>query len=111
MSHLSLKPTHKVINSYYNAIANLTQLDLLSEGAVAPAFSALLRHCAHQFQWTLAEQFTIKRAQKSIRVDGALIDAFKLIHGVSDVQGVGPGHRSSHGPRRGRTAGDAGTGD
>ncbi|MCX5855161.1 MAG: N-6 DNA methylase [Deltaproteobacteria bacterium] len=86
MPLLSLKPTHKVIKSYYNAIANLTQLDLLSEGAVAPAFSALLRHCSHRVQWTLAEQFTIKRDQKSIRVDGALLDAFKLIHGVWEAK-------------------------
>ncbi|MEI8172519.1 MAG: type ISP restriction/modification enzyme [Deltaproteobacteria bacterium] len=86
MPLFSLKPTHKVIKSYYSAIANLTQLDLLSEGAVAPAFSALLRHCAHQVQWTLAEQFTIKRDQKSIRVDGALLDAFKLIHGIWEAK-------------------------
>ena len=86
MPNLSLKPTHKVIKTYYNAISNLTQLDLLSEGAVAPAFSALLRHCAHQFQWTLAEQFTLRREKKTIRVDGALIDAFKLIHGVWEAK-------------------------
>jgi len=86
MPHLSLKPTHKVVKSYYHAIANLTQLDLLSEGAVAPAFAALLRHCAHQMQWTLAEQFSIKREQKTIRVDGALIDVFKLPHGVWEAK-------------------------
>jgi predicted helicase len=86
MPNLSLKPTHKVIKTYYNAISNLTQLDLLSEGAVAPAFSALLRHCAHQFQWTLAEQFTLRREKKTIRVDGALIDAFKLIHGFWEAK-------------------------
>ncbi|MCX5847246.1 MAG: N-6 DNA methylase [Deltaproteobacteria bacterium] len=86
MPNLSLKPTHKVIKTYYSAISNLTQLDLLSEGAVAPAFAALLRHCAHQFQWTLAEQFTLRREKKTIRVDGALIDAFKLIHGVWEAK-------------------------
>jgi hypothetical protein len=86
MPNLSLKPTHKVIKTYYTAISNLTQLDLLSEGAVAPAFAALLRHCAHQFQWTLAEQFTLRREKKNIRVDGALIDAFKLIHGVWEAK-------------------------
>jgi predicted helicase len=86
MPLLSLKPTHKVVRSYYAAIANLTQLDLLSEGAVAPAFAALLRHCAHQFQWTLAEQFTLKREKKTLRVDGALLDAFKLIHGVWEAK-------------------------
>ncbi len=86
MPFLSLKPTHKVIKSYYSAITNLTQLDLLSEGAVAPAFAALLRHCAHQVQWTLAEQFAIKREQKTIRVDGALLDAFKLPHGVWEAK-------------------------
>lgn len=86
MPNLSLKPTHKVIKTYYTAISNLTQLDLLSEGAVAPAFAALLRHCANQFQWILAEQFTLRREKKNVRVDGALIDAFKLIHGVWEAK-------------------------
>ncbi len=86
MSALKLKPTYKVVQAYYTEIRNLAQLSLVSEGAVSPAFAALLRTCAKQFDWTLAEQFSLKRGERTIRVDGALVDAFKLVHGVWEAK-------------------------
>lgn len=71
MLTLQLKPAYKVVKAYYDELHNLQQLSLFIEGAVSPAFAALPRHCAGQFAWTLAEQFTIKRKGRSIRVDGA----------------------------------------
>ncbi len=86
MPTLQLKPTHKVVKAYYEALHNLQQLSLFSEGAVSPAFAALLRHCAAQCGWTLAEQFTLKSKGHTLRVDGALLDAFKLLHGVWEAK-------------------------
>jgi predicted helicase len=51
-----------------------------------PAFAALLRHCARQFDWTLLEQHSVKRNGHPIRVDGALVDAFKLPHGYWEAK-------------------------
>ena len=71
MSVLNLKPTHQIVKSYYQEIHQLNLLDKQSEGAVSPAFAALLRHCAHQYNWTLVEQYAMQRGTKTIRLDGA----------------------------------------
>ena len=89
MNKLKLKPTYKVVQSYYAELYNLMQLSLFTEGAVSPAFAGLLRYCARQFNWTLAEQFAMRpkgAMQRTIRVDGALLDPFKLVHGVWEAK-------------------------
>ncbi len=89
MGALRLKPTYKVVKSYYAELGNLVQLGLFTEGAVSPTFAALLRYCAKQFDWTLAEQFSMRpksSRQRAIRVDGALLDPFKLVHGVWEAK-------------------------
>ncbi len=89
MHKLKLKPTYKVVKDYYTELDNLMQLSLFTEGAVSPTFAALLRHCARQFNWTLAEQFSMRArgaGGRVIRVDGALLDSFKLIHGVWEAK-------------------------
>ncbi len=86
MALLNIKTTHKVIKTNYDEINQLGNLNLPYEGAVSPAFAALLRHCGRQFNWTLAEQFPMKPKGRSIRVDGALLDEFKLLHGVWEAK-------------------------
>ncbi len=63
-------------------------LSLFAEGAVSPSFAALRRYCAGQFNWTLAEQFAMRArgGERLIRVDGALLDPFKLLHGVWEAK-------------------------
>lgn len=86
MSDLNLKPNHKAVKDYYQALNNLATLGVSHEGAVSPAFAALLRQCARQFDWTLLEQHSVKRNGHPIRVDGALADAFKLVHGYWEAK-------------------------
>lgn len=86
MAALNIKATHKVVKTYYDEINQLGNLNLPYEGAVSPAFAALLRHCGRQFNWTLAEQFLMKPKGRSIRVDGALLDEFRLLHGVWEAK-------------------------
>ena len=86
MTMLNLKPTHKAVKDYYDALTNLTTLRASHEGAVSPAFAALLRHCARQFDWTLLEQHSVKRNGHPIRLDGALVDTFKLFHGYWEAK-------------------------
>ncbi|MEW6355203.1 MAG: type ISP restriction/modification enzyme [Planctomycetota bacterium] len=86
MTAINLKANHKVVKNYYAELNSLSQLDLFYEGAVSPAFAALLRSCARQFHWTLAEQYRISRGAHSIVVDGALLDAFKLLYGVWEAK-------------------------
>lgn len=86
MTTLNLKPTHKAVKDYYHALVNLNALGASHEGAVSPAFAALLCHCARQFDWTLLEQHSVKRNGRPIRLDGALVDAFKLPHGYWEAK-------------------------
>ena len=84
---LQLKATHKVIREYFAELTKLGQLDLVHEGAVAPAFANILRAGAQPFGWTLAEQYTRKLADgRSIRIDGALLDDFNLAHGYWEAK-------------------------
>ena len=86
MPSLKLKSNHKAITTYYAEINDLTQLRMFSEGAVSPAFAGLLRACAGQFHWTLVEQYPLKREGRNLRVDGALVDAFNLVHGYWEAK-------------------------
>ncbi|MFC2000028.1 type ISP restriction/modification enzyme [Chloroflexota bacterium] len=86
MQTLNLKANHKAVRDYYDAIQNLAALGATYEGAVSPAFAALLRHCASQFEQTLVEKFPIKHGGHTIFVDGAVLDAFKLRRGVWEAK-------------------------
>jgi len=46
MPTLELKPTHKAVVAYYEALAKFEKLGVKHEGAVASAFEDLLEHCA-----------------------------------------------------------------
>ena len=67
MNTLNLKPTHSVVSAYYQELQQLHLLDQQQEGAVSPAFAALLRHCGRQYNWTLVEQYAMQRGAKTIR--------------------------------------------
>ena len=86
MPILTLKPTHKVVADYFDELRRLEQHGLSHEGAVSPAFAALLRHCAGQFKWTLAEQHRMHRRGHTIQVDGALLDPYNFVQGVWEAK-------------------------
>jgi predicted helicase len=86
MNALSLKPTHKSILSYYSQLRKFEDLNATNEGSLAPLFAELLKHCGRQFEYTLIEQYSMKRNGKTIRADGALIDKYNLIHGIWEAK-------------------------
>lgn len=91
MTVFNLKPTHKAVKDYYDEISNLSTLGVSHEGAVSPAFANLLRHCSAQFKQSLIEKYSMKRigypsSSHPIFVDGAMVDEFKLIHGVWEAK-------------------------
>lgn len=79
---LNLKATHKVIKNYFAGLDKLEHFGATNEGAVKPVFSALLKHCARQMGWTLLEEQPLD----SIRVDGLLVDDFKLHQGYWEAK-------------------------
>ncbi len=87
MPTLNLKPTHQPVKEYYRALADIQQMSLLHEGAVAPQFANLLRACASRMGWTFAEQHQIPRkGRKPLRADGVFLDQFKLRHGIWEAK-------------------------
>jgi predicted helicase len=87
MERLNLKPTHKPVQSYYEALRQFKTIGISHEGAVRSAFQNLLEHCGRQFGWKLVPEWPIKRDRAhSLRVDGALVDEFRLTHGFWEAK-------------------------
>ena len=86
MSALNLKPAHKAVKAYFDELQAVAHLDFYDEGAVSPAFAELLRHCGRQTRLTLVEQFPLAKGGRNLRVDGALVDTFKIPHGYWEAK-------------------------
>ncbi len=84
---LTLKPTHKAVATYYDALTKFKNLGVKHETAVRSAFQELLEHCARQFEWKLVPEYAIKRKGKAdAKVDGALLDTYGLNHGLWEAK-------------------------
>src|SRR3989339_1060469 len=86
MPALNLKPAHKAVKAYFDELNAVAHLDFYDEGAVSPAFAELLRHCGRQTRLTLVEQFPLAKGGRNLRVDGALVDNFKIPHGYWEAK-------------------------
>lgn len=87
MQKLQLKPQQKAVRSYYSALGQFKALDVSHETAVRDAFQDLLKECGRQFGWTLVPEWPLKRAgQMPLRADGALVDEFRLRHGLWEAK-------------------------
>jgi hypothetical protein len=87
MSQLHLKPTHKVVQDYYDSLAKFDSLGIKHEGAVRSAFQSLLESCARQSDWKLVPEYRCKgRAGNQVQLDGALLDRFGLVHGYWEAK-------------------------
>src|SRR5712664_4578812 len=86
MPQLQLKPTHKVVQDYYESLAKFAKLGIKHEGAVRSAFQTLLESCGRQFDWKLVPEYRSKtKAAAQIQVDGALLDNYGLVHGYWEL--------------------------
>ena len=88
MLTLNLKPTHKPIKNYYAALNQFDRIGVTHETAVRSAFQSLLQHYGRKLNWTLVPEYPIKRQQRRVVVDGALIDDFKLTHGYWEAKDI-----------------------
>src|SRR5713101_4100697 len=89
MATLSLKPTHKCVSAYYEALAKFAKLGIKHESAVRSAFEALLQHCARQVSCVLVPAYELKRkGAKSLSADGAIVDSLSklLRYGVWEAK-------------------------
>ncbi len=84
---LKLKPTHKPVLAYYDALQQFSDLGVTHETAVRSAFQSLLETCARQRSWTLVPEWEITRPkQHSVRADGALMDSYRIVYGYWEAK-------------------------
>ncbi|MBD0373213.1 MAG: hypothetical protein ICV60_20405 [Pyrinomonadaceae bacterium] len=87
MDNLDLKPSHKPVAEYYRALEQFRSIGVSHESAVRSAFQNLLDACCRKFGWTLVAEWPIKRAKgHALRADGALVDGFRLSHGLWEAK-------------------------
>lgn len=86
MERLNLKPTHKAVQNYYQALKEFESLGVSHEGAVRSAFQSLLEDCGKRFGWKLVPEWLRREKTKSIRIDGALVDEYRLPHGFWEAK-------------------------
>ena len=79
MEKLNLKPTHKPIRDYYEALEQYDHLDIRHEGAVSTPFAQLLATCAKKVGVTLEPQHSMRSPTGNrIVIDGKIIDQYKF---------------------------------
>jgi len=87
MRKLTLKPTHKAVVAYYDALGQFDKLGVSHETAVRSAFQTLLQVCARQFKWTLVPEYQRKGVgQNRVSIDGALLDMYRFPHGYWEAK-------------------------
>ena len=79
MEKLNLKPTHKLIQDYYEALQKYEDYNIIHEGAVSNPFAILLDFCAKKINATFVPQYPMRNPKgKRIVIDGAILDKYGL---------------------------------
>src|SRR6266542_5077738 len=93
MRTLSLKANHKKIATYRASLDKFAQLGVTHESAVRAAFQVLLEECTalvnkgRTDKWKLIPEYSLKtKIGAKITPDGALLDSFRLVHGLWEAK-------------------------
>lgn len=87
MEPLKLKPTSAHVKAYYETLAKFGELEFDNEGNLRRAFEALIEKCARQFCWIVVPEYPITRkGQHPLRIDAAILDAFKIPRGYWEAK-------------------------
>jgi predicted helicase len=76
-----IKPTHKAIKKYYEALQTYARQDVEHESAVSSAFQNLLEDLGRRRGWTLIPQLSGEAGGKAIRPDGTFRDDYYITRG------------------------------
>ena len=83
----ALKSTHKAVRAYYLALAQLANVGAKHESAVRSAFGTLIEAAAAPLNWILVPEYAISRRNAApLRLDGALLDEYRLVHGCLEAK-------------------------
>ncbi len=82
-----LKPGHRAVRGYYVALAQFANVGARHESAVRAAFDQLIEGGAGPLKWTLVREYEMRRkGESSLRLDGALLDQYRLVHGCLEAK-------------------------
>src|SRR6266849_7422391 len=81
-----LKPSHKAIQGYYQALQTYSEQRVTHEGALETAFQRLLADTAPAHGWTLLPKLKLQVRGKNIYPDGTLRDFFNLRRGFWEAK-------------------------
>jgi predicted helicase len=81
MTNPAIKPNHKAIKAYYEALRAYDRQNVEHETALRTAFQSLLEQLGRQFAWTLIPELSDKAAGKAIRPDGTFRDDYYITRG------------------------------
>lgn len=83
----ALKSTHKAVRAYYLVLAQLANVGAKHETAVREAWHNLIEAGAAPLKWTLVREYAISRRDAApLRLDGALLDEYRLVHGCLEAK-------------------------
>lgn len=84
---LVIRDSHRAIGEYQQSLAQYSLLHATHEGAVKAAFQTLLETYARKLDWTLVGEYQLKTRKKhQLRIDGALLDQWSLVHGYWEAK-------------------------
>ena len=82
----AIKPSHKAIQRYYEALQSYGTLDVEHETALRSAFQNLLADSAKSQGWTLVPEQRTKSGGKVVIPDGTLRDSYNLHRGFWEAK-------------------------
>ncbi len=83
---LLVKPTHKAIQAYYDALQNYGGQHVSHETALRSAFQNVLGETGRLHGWTLIPELSLKVGGKTVRPDGTLRDEYYLPRGYWEAK-------------------------
>lgn len=82
----AIKPTHKAVKAYYDALAAYGGQEVTHEGATETAFQRLLEAAAKTYGWALVPKLGFKHRGKHVAPDGTVRDANFLHRGYWEAK-------------------------
>src|SRR3990167_6953072 len=81
-----VKPAHKAIKAYYDALKVYTRQEVSHEGALRTAFQNLLDEIGRRFGWALIPELPEASEGKGIRPDGTFRDDYYITRGFWEAK-------------------------
>jgi len=86
MKSATVKPTHKPVKQYYQALEEFAAQGVRHEMAVRSAFQHLLEDTGRRFGWTLIAELSFEGRKGRVQPDGTFRDDFQMRRGYWEAK-------------------------